>query len=143
VRELRVPAPVGRPFQEQFRALLLGSLLRAAEEQAALYRAEGRHRRARHAEQTARRVRGLTGAAVELLPEHAVDRWFGPKVRVAVRVAWLVAAGLLAFDVARPGRDSWLTGATDFGLMALTVIWFFVSVADLGEQPPAQLTLFR
>ena len=138
--ELLVPGLAEQPFRAHYRGLILGSLLRAAEAQGELYRAQGRSRSARRADRTAQRVRGLAGAPA---PPTEASRWFGPRLRAATRIAWLATLALLLVDLAVFGLHSWATSVADLGLIVLTLVWFFVSVEDLEEPPPTQLTLFR
>jgi hypothetical protein len=57
VAELLVPGLVEDPFREHYRALVMGSLLRAAEAQSERHRLRGHKLRARRAERVAERLR--------------------------------------------------------------------------------------
>ena len=104
--ELRVPGIVDDPFREHYRALVMGSLLRAAEEQTERHRLRGHRLRTRRAERAAERLRPVQKpvhvmlpypeplaleppVAVEapvgslVLPEIAYEPWFGTTIRRA------------------------------------------------------------
>ncbi len=136
-----MPALTPRPFRAYYRGLVLDSLLRASEEEAERNRARGRNLRARRAERTAQRVRALRGTARS--PAELSAGWFGPWLRKATRVAWVATLGLLLVDLAVFGIHAWPTSVADLGLIVLTLVWFFVSVEDIGKPASDQLTLFR
>ena len=153
--ELMVPPVVEDPFREHYRELILGSVLRAAEAQSARHRARGHRLRARRAERVVERLRAAPLApppppipepfpVVEPEPAPAVfaapapvrveveyERWFGPTARTAARLVWFATLALLVADIAVFGIGSWTTSAADLGLVAMTVVWFCVSIDDL------------
>lgn len=141
--EFRVPVLAEHPFRAHYRGLILGSLLRAAEAQGQLYREQGRSLRGWRAERMAQRVRDLTG---ELQPgRDGPAPWFGLWLRTATRLAWVATLALMLADVAVFGIHSWVTGAADLALIALTVVLLVVEDhADRSEnRRPRQLSLFE
>ena len=159
--ELRVPEIVEDPFREHYRALILGSVLRSAEVERERHRAGGHRLRARRAEQVITRLRPPTprietepNPPVEPEPAVAVavpgpvsapaapsvvehDRWFGPGIRRAALIVWLLTLAALVADVVVLGVDSYTTIGADLGLVAMTFILFFAYVDDLpGPRRP-------
>ena len=158
--ELRVPEIVEDPFREHYRALILGSVLRSAEVERERHRARGHRLRARRAEQVIARLRPPTprskpnrilrssrsprwlwpfrGRCPRPPPpvvEH--DRWFGPGIRRAALIVWLLTLAALVADVVVLGVDSYTTIGADLGLVAMTFILFFAYVDDLtGPRRP-------
>jgi hypothetical protein len=146
VAELRVPEIVESPFRAHYRGLILGSALRTIQSESDLQLALGHRGRARRAERSAARLRVFAGAPDTRASRPRAETWFGDRLRVSVRLAWIAAAVLLLADVVTFGTHAWATAATDVGLVALTFVWFGVAVEDLVPPDPArprQLELFE
>jgi hypothetical protein len=140
--ELTVPPLAEDPFREHYRHLILASLARQAEVRSAEEREHGHRLRAARAEREAARLRAATGASPE---PGVVSRRFSRELRSSIRMVWIAALALLAVDIVAFGIDSWTTTVADVGLMALTVVWFWIAAEDLVGPPepkPAQLELF-
>jgi hypothetical protein len=127
VAELRVPGLADTPFRDHYRALILGSALRSAEAEAERLRAEGHGFRARRAE---RDVRMITAGAGEAVAPSGEEHAFGRGVRVGVVVGLIAASALLVGEVA-VGAGAQIRLVTDLAVIAFTLLWFGVSVADL------------
>jgi hypothetical protein len=54
-------------------------------------------------------------------------------LRSSVRTVWIAAGVLLVVDLLAFGVHSWTTSAADIGLIAATLLWFWVCVDDLVE----------
>ena len=141
--ELTVPEVEQDPFREHYRRLILGSLLHAAETRSAQERESGHRMRAARAERDIARLRDATGAG--LPGAAAATHRFGPELRSSIRLVWLATVALLALDLVAFGIHSWTTTVADVGLIALTLVWFWVCAEDLlgahGPEPE-QLELF-
>jgi hypothetical protein len=147
VVELRVPELVEDPFREHYRALIIGSILQAAETQSALHRSRGHKLRARRAERVADRLRASepTPAAdpvVIVVPEPVVetprfvpvveyDPWFSQRIRRTAALVWFATLGTLLANLVVLGVDSYATAAADLGLVAMSFVWFFAWIDDL------------
>jgi len=165
VAELRVPGIVEDPFREHYRALVMGSLLRAAEAQTERHRLRGHKLRARRAERVARRLRPVQtprrvstpepevvtpqpiavpapvstprpiGEPAPSLPGVVNEPWFGTTIRRAAAVVWFATLAALIANVLVLGIESPATVAADLGLIAMTFVWFAASIDDLIEPP--------
>ena len=131
--ELRVPAYVRDPFRAHFRELVVGSLLRSAEDQMALHQASGHQFRARKAELAAQRLAGIPGAPP--MTVQVSGRWFGPRTRRLTFGVWIAVVVLLVADVLTLGLHSPVTIFADGGVIVVTFIAFFVSVDGIGGPP--------
>jgi len=131
VVELRVPAIVKDPFREHYRALIVGSLLRAAEAESARQRAGGRTIRARRAVRVLDRVHPAAPVAPPLLRSIVSDLQFGTRMKQAAAVVWFATLGALVADIVFLGVDSYATAAADLGLVAMTLVWFFACFDDV------------
>ena len=140
-----MPEPRDDAFQEHYRSLILGSLLRAAERRTERERASGHRMRARRAERDETEVRRLAGAPAQNTAATAQPSRFGRELRSSVRLIWLAALLLLVLDLGAFGIHSWTTSAADLGLIVLTLIWFWVCMEELApvtEPRPEQLEPF-
>jgi hypothetical protein len=157
VAELRVPGIVEDPFREHYRALVMGSLLRAAEAQTERHRLRGHKLRARRAERVAQRLRPVQTAPPVLVrepervarepvaaptsveaprtPGVAYEPWFGTTIRRAAAVVWFATLAALVANVLVLGIESPATVVADLGLIAMTFVWFAASIDDLIEPP--------
>jgi hypothetical protein len=136
MNEMLVPPLVADPFREHYRALILGSALRAAETETQRHRARGHRRRARRAELTAERLRPLAAprAPAATTPAHAARapaRRFRAGLGVPVGIAWVAALVLFVVSLLAAGIDSWTTTVTDVALVVLTFAWFWACSEDL------------
>jgi hypothetical protein len=134
--DLLVPPLVADPFREHYRALILGSALRAAETETRLHRARCHGRRARRAEQTADRLRPLAtprgpAATVPAPAPTAPAGRFGAGLRAPIGIAWVAALVLLVVGLLAAAVDSWTTTVTDLALVVLTFGWFWAFSEDL------------
>jgi hypothetical protein len=148
VAELRVPGIVEDPFREHYRALVMGSLLRAAEAQSERHRLRGNKLRARRAERVAQRLRPVQEPPPVIVtepppaaPEPVVPVPVAPPVVVAPPV--LVAPPVVepvAPSATRDGYEPWF-GTTIRRTAA--VVWFatlaalVANVIVLGIDSPA------
>jgi len=140
--ELTVPPLAEDSFREHYRHLILASLARQAEVRSVEERGNGHRLRAARAEREAARLRAATGVAAD---PAVASRRFGRELRSSIRMVWIAALALLAVDIVAFGIDSWTTTVADVGLIALTVVWFWIAAEDLVGPPgpePAQLELF-
>jgi hypothetical protein len=140
--DLLVPQRIPDPFRDHYRALVLGSVLRAAETETERHRARGHRRRARRAEETAAQLRLLTAAlpptatvpraaAIEVAPATTIPaRGVGGALRAWIGIGWVAALALFALSLAVAGIDSWTTTVTDVALIVLTFAWFWVWSGD-------------
>ena len=154
--ELRVPGIVEDPFREHYRALVMGSLLRAAEAQTERHRIRGHKLRARRAERVAQRLRPVQTSPPVLVrkpepvahepvtvptleaprtPVVAYEPWFGTTIRRAAAVVWFATLAALIANVLVLGIESPATVVADLGLVAMTFVWFAASIDDLIEPP--------
>jgi hypothetical protein len=160
VAELRVPEIVEDQFREHFRALILGSVLRAAEERSERHRARGHRLRARRAERTLQRLRSPVQTPIVVVPappreppvpepvvlpppveapvstSARVPRTeyvplFGTTIRRTAAVVWFATLAALVANVVVLGFDSYATAAADLGLIAMTFVWFSACIDDL------------
>jgi len=153
VVELRVPELVEDPFREHYRALIVGSILRAAEAQSERHRARGHKLRARRAERVVALLRPVEPAparpervvapvrvvapepapqpAPRLVPVVEYEAWFGQTIRRTAGIVWFATFAALVANVVVLGVDSPATGVADLGLVAMTFIWFFACIDDL------------
>jgi hypothetical protein len=151
--ELRVPGIVEDPFREHYRALVMGSLLRAAEAQTERHRLRGHKLRARRAERVAQRLRPVPPPELVREPEPVApepvtapapveapspprvvpEPWFGTTIRRAAAVVWFATLAALVANVLVLGIESPATVAADLGLIAMTFVWFAASIDDLIE----------
>ena len=131
--DLLVPQRVPDPFREHYRALILGSALRAAETDAANHRANGHRLRSRRAELAAYELRRLNGQPAEPLGRR---RRFGLALRASIGTVWLATLALLLLDLVTFGIESWTTSVADIGLIVFTFAWFWITVDDLEPIHP-------
>jgi dTDP-4-dehydrorhamnose 3,5-epimerase len=147
VPELLVPEIVDEPFREHYQKLIRSSLLRTIE----VEKSEGRrsHRPRR------RNERPPAPVPVEApAPPAPVDAPVAPRIaplelpsrsrlRIAAPIVWGLAVLLLVVNTVVAGFDSWATGIADLGVLALTAVWFVVSLDDgratavVAAPPPA------
>lgn len=153
--ELLVPEIVDEPFREHYQELIRSSLLRTIDVE------KGERRRSRRDRRRSER-RAVPAPAHPVPPEvpaaapeppvvqtapaapvaaPAVPR-IAPldvssrsRLRVAAPIVWGLAVVLLVVNTIVAGFDSWATGIADLGVLALTAVWFAVSVD--GEPPAA------
>lgn len=121
----------GRPFRIEFRALILGSMLRSAELQLDEARSGNRRLRARLAEYRVGRLR----AVCDSVPVDAIVPVGGlnQSLRVFVWIAWL-ACGLVMFvDLIAFGIHSPATTVSVVATQIMTIIWFFASLGSAGQ----------
>jgi len=131
VVELRVPELVKDPFREHYRALIVGSMLRAAEAESVRHHARGHRIRARRAERVVDRLRPGPPVTAPPLPSMVSDTWPAPRLRRAASVVWFAMLGALVANIVFLGFDSYATAAADLGLVAITLVWFFACIDDV------------
>jgi hypothetical protein len=140
--ELRVPGIVEDPFREHYRALVMGSLLRAAESQSERHRLRGNKLRARRAERVAQRLRPMqepqpvvVAEPRPVAPEPVVRQPIAPEpVLPAPAAPPVVVAPPVVEPVApratREGYEPWF-GTTI--RRAAAVVWFATLAALLAN----------
>jgi hypothetical protein len=156
VAELRVPELVEDPFREHYRALILGSLLRAAEEQSERRRGRSHRLRARKVERVVDLLRPPREAppapvtepspvrepvsvpasveapvAVRRIPMVGCEPWLGTTIRRTAAAVWFATLAALVANVVVLGLDSYATAAADLTLVAMSFVWFFACIDDL------------
>lgn len=145
--ELRVPELVEDPFREHYRALIVGSILHAAESQSVAHRSRGNKLRARRAERVAERLRSPEPVmadepvvvvapapavvAPRFVPSVEYEPWFSRRIRRTAALVWLATLGTLVANLLVLGIDSSATAAADLGLVAMSFVWFFAWIDDL------------
>ena len=144
--ELRVPELVEDPFREHYRALIVGSILHAAETQSVAHRARGHKLRARRAERVAERLRpperlvavepvavarAAPVEAPQFVPMVEYDPWFSQRIRRTAALVWLATLAALMANLAVLGINSYATAAADLGLVTMSFVWFFACIDDL------------
>jgi len=137
VTELLVPGIVDDPFREHYRELIRSSLLRTIEAETAERSSRSRRRRVERS--LAVLADDQAALVVELPPAVPVRS----RLRVAAPVVWGLAVVLLVVDTIAFGITSLATGIADVAVVALTGVWFAVSLEGraavvVPEAPPAE-----
>jgi len=139
VNEVRTPALETDPFEVYFHDLIVGTLVRSAEEELEYRRARGHRLRARRAE---RMVEGMRELTVTPEPGDAVaGRTFSTGLQTFATAAWLASCALLVADILVFGIHYWTTTVADLGTALLTIVWFSLSFRQPqqnAESPDAE-----